>query len=1078
MHRNRRGGKTIDALNDVVCVRCRQHMDVGARFCASCGAEAEVDSSHERGIPDAQRRQITLLFCDMVDSTGLAEQLDPEELADVVGLFHRAVRIAVREFGGFVARHAGDGNLTYFGYPEAHEDDAERAVKAALRVLEAVAALPVGESAIHAHIGIATGLVVVGDIAGTGLPQGLDVAGSAPNLAARLQSLAPHDCILVSDTTRRLVGDLIEWRDLGELSLKGLAKPVRAWQAIGPRPTQSRFEAQHSGALAPLLGRDSEVARIEAAWNDACHTRGQVVVIRGDPGIGKSRLAIQVLDILRSQPHTRVRYFSSSHRNESPLHPCVQQLEHAAAFARDDTLAEKLVKLKESLPPIPERDLQLIAEMLLIPTAGSFPVLQLAPLRRRELLMSALLNVLDVLSRRQPVLVVYEDAHWSDDSSLELLSRLVAQCQAQQILLLVTAWPDVALPWARLPHVTELSLSPLDPAQRMELAGWVAAGRALPGQIVDDIVKRSDGIPLYVEELTQAFVEGADDKSSPGGTVPASLQASLQARLDRLGEATRSVAQAASCIGRDFHGKLLALVTGRSGSQLEADLKQLAAASLIVPRTVPDQDGMAYAFRHALLRDEAYETLVGVRRRGTHARIATVLEEHFPQLVAAQPDLMAHHCAEGALPAKAVDYWFNAGVQAMRRSSMSEALVFLRRGLKAIGDLPPGSATEKKELDFTIALGQAQIATQGYATSETRQTFTSAKRLCEGLGRPPQLLSVLHGLWTHSLMTADMTAARNQALELLRQGAESRDPLWLLMGHRFSGVTHHPVGEFSEAVTLLRRGIALYDPALRPTYAPITPDDPEVVMLTYLSWSLMCMGHLDAARAASMQALEKARALGQAYSLAHALIGTAFVSLTIESPQAGLARLDEALPLMKEHGIAYYDAVGMLFKAWCLAALHEGREARQLLEQGMKAYRATGSSLYLSGFLRMSAEASIRIGEPAEAERCIEESFRIMRDTGQHWDEAEIHRIRGELLLARGSKAEAIAEFGHGIDVAARQGAGLWRLRSACALADLLAEQGDRAAARDHLEPVCHDFASQSDLPDVTRARSILAALS
>ena len=1076
MNRIRLAGKKVGAPNDVVCVRCRQPVGVDARFCASCGTGVDVEAPDGR-ISDAQRRQITLLFCDMVDSTGLAEQMDPEELADVVGLFHRAVRIAVREFGGFVARHAGDGTLTYFGYPEAHEDDAERAVKAALRVLDAVAALPVGAAAIHAHIGIATGLVVVGDIAGTGSPQGVDVAGSTPNLAARLQSLAPADSILVSDTTRRLVGDLIEWRDLGQLSLKGIAKPVRAWQAIGPRPTQSRFEALHGGALAPLLGRDAEVAHIEAAWNDACHSRGQVVVIRGDPGIGKSRLAIHLLDILRSQPHARVRYFSSSHRKESPLHPCVQQLEHAAGFTREDGPAERLAKLKEALPPIPERDLQLIAELLLIPTAGLFPVLQLAPLRRRELLMAALLNVLQLLSRREPVLVVYEDAHWSDDSSLELLGRLVAACEAQRVLLLVTAWPDVALPWTRMPHVTELSVAPLEPAQRKELAGWVAAGHALPGKVVEDIVERSDGIPLYVEELTQAFVEGADDKSS-AGTVPTSLQASLQARLDRLGEVTRSVAQAAACIGREFHARLLALVTERSGSQLDGDLRQLAAASLIVPRTLPDQDGTAYAFRHALLRDEAYETLIGVRRRGTHARIAAVLEEHFPQLVAAQPDLMAHHCAEGGLLAKAVDYWFSAGVQAMRRSAMSEALVFLRRGLKVLRELPPGSVPAKRELDFTIALGQAQIATQGYATTETRETFTSAKRLCEGLGRPPQLLSVLHGLWTHSLMTADMSAARSQALDLLRQGTESHDPLWLLMGHRFAGVTHHPLGEFSEAVTLLRRGIELYDPALRATYVPITPDDPEVVMLTYLSWSLMCLGHLDAARATSMQALEKARGLGQAYSLAHALIGTAFVALTIESPQAGLARLDEALPLMKEHGIAYYDAVALLFKAWCLAALDDRPEARQFLEHGMRAYRATRSRLYLSGFLRMSAEAFVRIGEPSEAERCIEESFSLMRDTGQHWDEAEIHRVHGQLLLARGAKTEAMAQFRRGIDVASRQGAGLWRLRSACALAELLAEQGDRAGAREHLEPACHELASQSDLPDLNRARSILSTLS
>jgi class 3 adenylate cyclase/predicted ATPase len=1077
MHQNESAGVTSERSSEhPVCPACGGAMSQGAKLCLACESNPGAETGEAVVTRGRQRRQITLLFCDMVDSTGLAEQLDPEDLADVISRFQRITRVAMREFGGFVARQLGDETLAYFGYPEAHEDDAERAVKAALRALEGLATLFVGEQRVHAHIGIATGLVIVGDLVGTGGPPNVDVAGATPNLAARLRNLAAPDSILVADTTRRLVGEMVEWQDLGVLTLRGMARPVRAWQVLALRVTDSRFDVMHGGTLAPLLGRDPELARIEEAWDAACHGKGQVMLIRGEPGIGKSRLAAQMFDRLRLRPHARLRYFSSSHRRGSPLHPCVQQLEHAANFSRSDGPAERLAKLESCLPAIPERDLQLIAELLLIPTAGRFPVLQLGPQRRRELLMDALLNVVEVFSKAAPLLMLFEDTHWSDESSLALLDRLVARCEQLPVLLLVTTRPKPSLPWAQRAHVTELSLAPLESAQRIELAKWVAGGRPLPSQTIRDIDRRSDGIPLYVEELTQAVIEDAEEKSS-SGTVPKSLQDSLQARLDRLGESAKDIVQAAACIGREFLSELLALVVNRPIAELRQTLSQLVEASILVPRTVPDQDGESYVFRHALLRDVAYETMVGDQRRSRHARIAEVLEAHFAQRVGSQPDLMAQHCTEAGLLEKAVHYWYLAGIQAMRRSAMTEALVFLRRGLKTSSELPSGPSTGKRELELTIALGQAQIATQGYATAETRETFERARVLCQQMNGPPQLLSVLHGLWTNALMTADMEGARLQALDLLEQGKRNDDSLWLLMGHRFCGVTHHPMGSFAKAVSFLRRGIELYDPAHRATYAPVTPDDPEIVMLTYLSWSLMCLGQLDEARACSALALEKARSLHQAYSLAHALIGASFVALTIESPRAGLRRLDEALPLMQEHGIAYYDAVGQLFRGWCLAALQEKSEARLVLAQGMKAYRATGSRLYLAGFLRMTAEAQMQIGDAEGADVSIEESFAVMQATHQQWDEAEIHRVRGQLFLARGRVADASTEFRRGSEIAALQGAGLWRLRSAYDLALLTAEQGNRDQARLVLEPACQALQGQSDLPDMARARKLLASL-
>ncbi|MGR4869094.1 AAA family ATPase [Variovorax sp. LARHSF232] len=1040
-------------------------------------AAAEAAPSARTSLSGTERRQITLVFCDVVGSTDLAERLDPEDLTSVIAQFHRAVDGAMAEFDGFVARHMGDGTLTYFGYPNSHEDDAERALRASLRALEAVSALRVGDQPLRAHIGVASGLVVVGDIIGTGRPIDIDVAGATPNLAARLQGAALPDEILVCDTTRRLAGELFEWRDLGLQVLKGIAKPVRTWRVMGQQPVGSRFDAMHQGALSPLLGRDQAMAQLEAQWREVLQERGRVVVIEGEAGIGKSRLAAQMLDRLRPESHTLIRCASSSHRQHSPLHPWIQQLEQAAGFQRDDSPAEKLIKLQRTLPGTPERDLQLVAELLLVPTAGRFPVLQLGPQRRAELQMEAVLNALEFSSLRVPLVVLFEDAHWSDLSSRELLARLVERCARLRILLMVTARPEFTPPWIAQPQVVRLPLAPLNAGDSAQLVTWICAGASPSREVVADILARSNGIPLYLEELTRFVVECEADRSA-GASVPSSLQASLQARLDRLGGA-REIAEVAACIGREFPRRLLSLATNREHEDVEHALTQLVDESLILSRAGADQDGEALAFRHVLLRDVAYHGMVRERRRALHERIAQVLEEHFPERVSNQPDQMALHCAEGGMLAKSVGHWLLAGVQAMRRSAMTEALVYLAHGLDAVRELPDGPPRQKVELQLTIAKGQAQIATQGYAVQGTRETFEQARRLCGELNNPPQLLSVLHGLWTHALMTADMLGAREQALSLLERGKREDDPVWLLMGHRFCGVTHHPMGAFAEAVAFLRRGLELYEPSQRATYGTVTVDDPEIVMLTYLSWALMCMGQLDEARSCSARAVEKARALAQVYSLSHALIGAAFVGLTIEAPEAGLRRLDEVMPLLEEHGIAYYGAVGLLFKGWCLAALGEHAQAREVLASGMKAYRATGSRLYLSGFLRMTAESLARGGrDHAEAAwASLEEARAVMQATRQFWDEAEVHRLQGQLLLERGDRAGAIEHLRQARDVADRQSAGLWQLRTVHDLAQLHVQDGDRAGALELLEPVCQRLAGQSALPDVVRVRTLLETL-
>ncbi len=801
----------------------------------------------------------------------------------------------------------------------------------------------------------------------------------------------------------------------------------------------------------------------------------------GEAGIGKSRLAAELLRTLEGTQHARLRYFCSAHRQNSPLYPCIQQLEYAAGLALRDSAATKVAKLEALLGKITEEDLGLIAELLLLPTGSRFPVLQFAPQRKRERLMQALIGLLERAARKVPLLLILEDAQWSDASTRELLTMLATRIIGHPILCVVTARPEFDAAWMRLPQVRRIALHPLVSEETAVLIARIAGGISLPQAAVNDIVGRTDGVPLYVEEMTRAVVEGGDrldpnHKGPARANVPVSLQASLLSRLDRLGSA-REIAEIAAAIGREFSQDLLLEVADRPSQDVGRALEQLVNSGLVVRRSSYGPGDPGFGFRHMLIRDTAYNIMVREKRKSVHAEIAKALEAKFPDRAAANPEIVAYHCTEGGLIEKAAGYWLASGHQALRRSAMAEALVHLGRGLELIEGVPDSSSRRQCELDLTVALGKAQIATQGYAVASTGETFTRARALCEALGDPPQLLSVLHGLWTHALMRADLDSARKQALDLLARGEERNDPLWRLMGCRFSGVTHHPMGAFGETRKYLTRGIELYDPKEIGKYAMITIDDPRVVMLTYLSWSLMCSGQLDEARRRGAEALDGARGLAHAFTLAHALNGASFLALTIESPQVALERLDELMPLLQEHGIAYYGAVGILFRGYCMAALGEASDAEALLKKGMAAYRATGSRLYLSGFLRMSAEAHGRIGQMTIALEQIHEAFQLMYATSQRWDEAEIYRVHGSLLLAGRDTDSAVAALRRALTIARAQHAGLWELRAACDLARIQSEQGERRQMHEMLAPVVASFEGQSDSPDTRSARALLAAL-
>jgi class 3 adenylate cyclase len=633
----------------------------------------------------AERRQLTVMFCDLVGSTALSTRLDPEDLREILSAYHRHCAEVIVKSGGFVARYMGDGVLAYFGYPQAHEDDAERAVRAGLVLAGADTKANVGSGpALQMRVGIATGLVVVGDFIAGDPSHECEVVGETPNLAARLQALAEPDTVVIDSNTRRLLGHLFEYRTLGPLSVKGFDEPVAVWQVARVSAVESRFEALRA-TTTPLIGRDEEIDLLLRCWDQAKRGDGCVVLVAGEAGIGKSRIAETILERFSNEPHTRLRYFCSPHHQHSALYPSITQIERAAGFRRNDTDEQRLDKLEAALAE-GTTDLSeavpLLADLLSIPTGNRYPALDLTPQRRKEKTLRAQLAQVEGLAACQPVVVVYEDVHWSDPTTRESLDLLVDTAPTLRVLVIITFRPEFTRPWVGRPHVTALSLNRLPPRRRVEMIMQMTGGKALPKKITDQIVDRTDGVPLFIEELTKAVIESGiltetgDRYTVMGSTaplaIPTTLHASLLARLDRLAP-TREVVQIAAALGRRFSHELISAVATMPKRKLDDALAQLVSAELIFRRGIaPDAE---YTFKHALVQDAAYGTLLRNRRQQLHARIAATLEGQFPGIVVAQPALLAHHSAEAGLAEKAVVYFLKAGQQALTRSATTEAVV-------------------------------------------------------------------------------------------------------------------------------------------------------------------------------------------------------------------------------------------------------------------------------------------------------------------------------------------------------------------------------------------------------------------
>ena len=700
--------KLLDAIAALRAKQAHQRRRCPMRLCAIDNAAKDT----------AERRQITVMFSDLVGSTALSARMDPEDLREVISAYQKCVAETVRRCGGFVAKYMGDGVLIYFGYPQAHEDDAERAVRAALQLIAAVAALKSPVS-LQTRVGIATGLVVVGDLIGSGEAQEHGIIGETPNLAARLQGVAEPNMVVIAEGTRRLLGNLFEFEDLGAKDLKGIVGPVRAWAALRASSAEGRFEALHTAGLTALVGREEELELLLRRWSRAKRGEGQVVLLSGEAGIGKSRLTASLMERLVSEPHTRLRYFCSPQHTDSALYPVIGQMERAAGFVYDDTPQTKLDKLDAVLADTSTRmeDAALFAEMLSLPNDGRYPALDLEPQQRRQKTLEALTAQVEALSRQNPLLMIFEDAHWTDPTSLETFGRVVDRVRSLPVLLIVTFRPEFEPAWIGRPYVTALTINRLAPRDIEAMIDGVVGNKFIPTSVRHDIIERTDGIPLFVEEITKAVLEAGSEEEAQRTAatvphtalaVPASLHASLMARLDRLGLA-KEVAQIGAAIGREFSHALLAAVTHKAEAELQSALDRLMAAGLLFQQGAPPH--ATYLFKHALVRDAAYGTLLREPRHALHASIAETLENQFTEIAQSQPELLAHHFTQAGMTEAAIEWWRTAGQRSLARSALLEGVEQLKRALAQIATLPATPDLRREEIKLHVAFANALALT-------------------------------------------------------------------------------------------------------------------------------------------------------------------------------------------------------------------------------------------------------------------------------------------------------------------------------------------------------------------------------
>jgi class 3 adenylate cyclase/predicted ATPase len=1028
----------------------------------------------------AERRQLTVMFCDLVGSTALSARFDPEDLREIVGAYHRAIAETVGRFAGFVAKYMGDGVLVYFGYPQAHEDDAERAVRAGLAVVDVMGTLDIPEP-LRVRLGIASGLVVVGDLIGEGAAQERGVVGETPNLAARLQALAPPDSIVIAESTRRQLGTMFDLDDLGPQTLAGFAEAQGAWRVLGESGVVSRFEALRSGAT-PLIGRDEELDMLRRRWQQAQTGEGRVVLISGEPGIGKSRLTAAIA--AEAEAALRLRWFCSPHHQDSALYPFIVQLERAAGFARDDSVEERLAKLDAVLAlKAPDADdLALLRELLALPNAAG--ELNLSPQKKREHLFEAMLAQLAALAGKQAVLAAFEDAHWIDPTSRELLDLTVDRVRRLPALLIITFRPEFQAPWGGQPHVTTLALNRLGERDVAALVQGLAGNAPLGSEVVAEIAERTDGVPLFVEELTKAVLEraGQDNRVAavlsasplPAMAVPSTLHASLIARLDRIGVAAKEVAQIGAALGREFSYELIESVAERGDADLQAALARLTEAGLLFCRGAPPHS--SYLFKHALVQDAAYGTLLRTRRQELHARVAAALEQDFGDVVERQPELLAHHLTGAAATERAIDQWLKAGRHAAGRSAHVEAIGHCDRGLALLASLPKTPDRDRREIALQLVRGPSLLTTKGFNSPEAAATFERATVLCETSGDKGQLFIALWNLWlTRGIRNIE--AARTLSKRLLLLTDQQDDSALRLEAHHSAWYTHFCAGEPAVARGHCDEGRRLYNFEQHRSLAfSYGGHDPGVCARQWGALVEWLLGYPDKAVTSVRDGIHLAERLHHPLTLEHALFNEAVLHLFRRESDIAYRCADDAASLAADQRLTLLWDPDIL-RGSALLERGAADEAIASIRAGLAAREAVEWALGRHYQMTLASEVLQHAGDHDGALAALAVAERVISTIGERWWEPEIHRRRGLLLLSERRLPESQASFETSIRIARAQQAKSLELRAATSLARLWGERGRRAEAQQLLAPVYSWFTEGFDTADLKEAKTLLDAL-
>ncbi|MDX1487677.1 MAG: adenylate/guanylate cyclase domain-containing protein, partial [Acidiferrobacterales bacterium] len=1032
------------ALLAATCPDCGFANEPGIVFCGGCGKPLTTTtaSPKRRETTDAERRQLTVMFCDLVGSTTLAERLDPEELRQLLAQYQDACAQVIDRYEAYIARYVGDGLLVYFGYPQAHEDDPQRAVRTGLGIVEAIEDLdakfndPGVDLAVR--IGIATGMVVAGDIGSGERREEKAVVGETPNLAARLQALAEPNTVLIGTSTQRLVEGLFDYDDLGSQRLKGISEQVKAYRVRGESGAPSLFEAKATRRLTPLVGREPEIGLLLSRWEQAKNGEAQVVLLSGEAGIGKSRIVWGLQERLKGELRNRVLYYCTPYHQNSAFHPAIVQLERALRFEKNDSGVKKLGKLEAMLAELGLRTRNVapvLAYFLSLPLSERYPEVTSSPQELKKKILEVIVGLIEAMASKHPVLMVVEDIHWIDPSTLKLISLFIEQLSFTRLLLLITSRPEFGLPWTAHGHVTSFTLNRFGRRESAALVSKVTKGKTLPHEVLDQIVAKTDGVPLFIEELTKTVLESEllrdagdhYDLSRPvrAFAIPASVQDSLMARLDRLASG-KAVAQFGAVIGREFAYPLLASVSRLPDDELQDALRELTQSELIFCRGTPPD--ATYNFKHALVQDAAWQSLLKSKRQHYHKRIAEVLEAEFPETASTEPEVLAHHYTEAQLAEPAIDYWQRAGQRANVRSANVEAIAHLTKGLGLLESIPDPVKRAEKELALQMALGLAFLAAKGFGAVEVERTYARARELCEQVGDTRQLFKALWGLGRFYNVSGQLHAARESAEKILSLAQRLQDKEFLIQAHLAMGITLYWMGEFVSSQSHNEQVLALYDPDKHRALGFEYGEPPDVTCLAREAFPLWMLGYPDRALESSYAAIARAQELSHPFGLARALSFAASLHQLRREPQSAQKQAEAVFRLATEKGFPLWVRYGIMFRGWALIEHGQVKEGIAQLQEGMRG-GLLGRPRWFGGLL---ADAFAKIGDLEKAFSALAEATALAEKTGEGFWQAELHRLRGELLRTQdGNEVEVESFFQQALEIAQNQSAKSLELRAA-----------------------------------------------